>query len=308
MMKLLAFVFSFLLLAIPASAEVICNFKTEKTNLRKGPSAKNFEIAAKLTNGHKLEVLERVTNPDGFEYLKVKFKNPETGKSAVAFVYHEAVEVACGEPPSLHDEGPQVLNDTSEVDKIARPFKPQEGDINYSNVVYVDSFIVKIEILGRNKSTSNSDAYGGIIRSKGYQETTQIKYKATISLDQNGALARDLVSKNRAVKGRYRPCANGYMTADSGKIKDFKQIDCFTFPKESGSYFVMNTSRFELNKNNNFQFIEVKEFNAVLLRKTKGITYSLQSIDDSEGMISGIDEIDGVEIEEKKLYSKYTGQ
>jgi hypothetical protein len=135
MMKFVASVFAVLLLSIPASAEVICNFKTEKTNLRQGPSAKNFEIAAKLTNGHKLEVLERVTNSEGFEYLKVKFKNPDTGKSAVAFVYHEAVEKEeCGNPPEFYDDEPgsfQAQIDKKDDPSVSKKTKYEEEKTQY---------------------------------------------------------------------------------------------------------------------------------------------------------------------------------
>lgn len=82
-----------------AKAEVVCNQKSKNTNVRKGPSAKNFGTLATLKNGYYLEVLERVTNDEGYLYFRVKFQSGQLSNGkllySTGYVYHEAVSKSC---------------------------------------------------------------------------------------------------------------------------------------------------------------------------------------------------------------------
>jgi hypothetical protein len=78
-----------------ASAEQICNDKAAKTNVRQGPSAKNYPAIDNLPNGTAVQVLERVTNPEGHDYLKIQFQHSTSGTLTVGWVYYLAIADAC---------------------------------------------------------------------------------------------------------------------------------------------------------------------------------------------------------------------
>lgn len=82
-----------------AQAEVICNEGSSVTNIRKGPSARDYGIAGKLKNGRRITIVKRVTNADGYPYYKIYFTHPSTGKKTLGYVYHEAVKKYCGSAP-----------------------------------------------------------------------------------------------------------------------------------------------------------------------------------------------------------------
>ncbi len=92
-------VFAVLLLIAPASAEVICNTQIQPTNVRKGPSAKTFEKIATLMNGTLVEIVNRVTNSEGYDWVKVIFKD-EQGEERVGFISSGAIAKQCDSPPN----------------------------------------------------------------------------------------------------------------------------------------------------------------------------------------------------------------
>lgn len=80
-------------------AATICNEQSGTTNVRAGPSAKNFEKVGSLPNGVKVKEIERVINPDGYEYVKI---SAHVGVDAdwesislEGFVYHETIADDC---------------------------------------------------------------------------------------------------------------------------------------------------------------------------------------------------------------------
>ena len=80
-------------LAFPVAADVICNPQSDHTNVRQGPSAKNFEIAGVLQNGDAITVLERVTNSDGYPWIKIEA--PGLQDTYVGYVTDGAVAPSC---------------------------------------------------------------------------------------------------------------------------------------------------------------------------------------------------------------------
>lgn len=80
-------------LALPVAAEVICNPQADHTNVRQGPSAKNFEIAGVLQNGDAITVLEHVTNSDGYPWIKIEA--PGLQDTYVGYVTDGTVARSC---------------------------------------------------------------------------------------------------------------------------------------------------------------------------------------------------------------------
>lgn len=80
-------------LALPVAADVICNPQSDHTNVRQGPSAKNFEIAGVLQNGDAVTVLEHVTNSDGYPWIKIEA--PGLQDTYVGYVTDGAVAPSC---------------------------------------------------------------------------------------------------------------------------------------------------------------------------------------------------------------------
>ncbi|MDD2467604.1 MAG: SH3 domain-containing protein [Desulfobulbus sp.] len=78
-------------------AHVICNSKSSVTNLRKGPSAQDYEIESVLSNGDNVEIVNEVTNSKGFIYYLVKFKDKDTKNYHSAYVYSKLVQESCDE-------------------------------------------------------------------------------------------------------------------------------------------------------------------------------------------------------------------
>lgn len=78
-----------------AHAEVICNANYHKTNIRKGPSAKNYSTIYSANNGHRVQVLEQLTNEEGYEYFKIKYTDSKAGKQMIGYVYHKYISKAC---------------------------------------------------------------------------------------------------------------------------------------------------------------------------------------------------------------------
>ena len=87
--------------ATPALAQmtagVICNPKSQVTNARSGPTAKETSVVDKLANNTAVKILDRVKNPEGtHEWLKVEFKHSGSGATTTGYVYHEGVSASCG--------------------------------------------------------------------------------------------------------------------------------------------------------------------------------------------------------------------
>ena len=74
---------------------MICNREGKITNIRKGPSAKNFPKLESVRNGQKITVLREVVNPDGYLYYEIEFGLPHYQDTVIGYVYHEAVAKNC---------------------------------------------------------------------------------------------------------------------------------------------------------------------------------------------------------------------
>lgn len=74
---------------------MICNTQGPVTNIRRGPSAKNYAVLDSVENGQHVTVLRDVINPDGYLYLEVEFSKPNYQDSVIGYVYHEAVSDSC---------------------------------------------------------------------------------------------------------------------------------------------------------------------------------------------------------------------
>jgi Bacterial SH3 domain len=92
---------SFCVLSGASSAQeslTVCNPKTDVTNVRSGPSAKGFPKVAEVPNGQVVDVIEKVTNTEGYEYYKIIYYT-EMGNGQLieneGFVYHEALAATC---------------------------------------------------------------------------------------------------------------------------------------------------------------------------------------------------------------------
>lgn len=84
---------------IPHSYEMLaCNPDTDKTNVRRGPSAKSYDKVSELLNGQDVTVIDRITNPDGYDYYEIVYTD-EVGAGQlydfVGYVYHEALAERC---------------------------------------------------------------------------------------------------------------------------------------------------------------------------------------------------------------------
>jgi hypothetical protein len=86
--------------AAVAETLVICNLKISPTNVRSGPTAKDTTVLDKLPNGARVNVLDRVKNPEGtHEWLRVEFPNSQTGAKSVGYVYRETAAATCAANP-----------------------------------------------------------------------------------------------------------------------------------------------------------------------------------------------------------------
>lgn len=94
-----------LLLTQSALATHICNAKSTSTNVRSGPSAKNYPAIDKLSNGTEVEILDRVNNAAGYDYLKIRFVHSKTGKQAIGYVYSGAFSGSCSTAISRPENG-----------------------------------------------------------------------------------------------------------------------------------------------------------------------------------------------------------
>lgn len=74
---------------------MVCNTQGSVTNIRRGPSAKNFPVLDSVENGQQVIVLREVTNSEGYLYLEVEFSKPTYQDTVIGYVYHEAVGQAC---------------------------------------------------------------------------------------------------------------------------------------------------------------------------------------------------------------------
>ena len=102
MSKLISIIFTgFMMLVLWTSslfAEVICNKTYHISNVRQGPSAKNYPIVASLKNGARVIVLKQITNDEGYKYYHIKFrvKSPSSGNPVfqTGYVFHELLNKA----------------------------------------------------------------------------------------------------------------------------------------------------------------------------------------------------------------------
>lgn len=78
-------------LAPVALADVICNSQSAHTNMRAGPSARDFPVVRQLRNGDAVQVLGEVQNAAGGWWLRVRLNGGQTG-----FVTRPAVAARCG--------------------------------------------------------------------------------------------------------------------------------------------------------------------------------------------------------------------
>lgn len=77
-----------------------CNAGSDKTNIRKGPSASKYPTIGKLLNGQEVSVVEKITNPDGYDYYEIVFQDALSGGrlyDEVGYVYHEALATSCSD-------------------------------------------------------------------------------------------------------------------------------------------------------------------------------------------------------------------
>ena len=86
-----------------AFGSVICNAESENTNLRSGPSAKNFDVVDTLRNGDEVRILDWVVNPDGYTYYQVRFNSPKNKDIRTAYVYEESVGRNWCDPDIIKD-------------------------------------------------------------------------------------------------------------------------------------------------------------------------------------------------------------
>lgn len=84
-----------------STAQVICNPKSQFTNIRSGPTAKDTQIVDRLPNKAEIKILDWVKNPEGtHNWLKVQFKHSQSGVLNTGYVYHEIVSPTCGDSAS----------------------------------------------------------------------------------------------------------------------------------------------------------------------------------------------------------------
>lgn len=74
---------------------LICNSGTDITNVRAGPSAKDFPVIAKLKNGHRVSVLNAQKNKGGFYYYRIGFQRPNSSQRLTGYVYFKALKSTC---------------------------------------------------------------------------------------------------------------------------------------------------------------------------------------------------------------------
>lgn len=90
---------SFATTSFAASTLTVCNDGTPSTNVRKGPSAKDYPKIGQVLNGEQVEVLRRITNSGGYDYYEIKFTAAlANGRlfETTGYVYHEALSKTCG--------------------------------------------------------------------------------------------------------------------------------------------------------------------------------------------------------------------
>jgi WG containing repeat len=124
----LAFVFLLNIFLSPASAEVICNTKTQLTNVRKGPSAKTFAVAFEMPNQALVAVVKKVKSPEGEGWVKIIFKSANSEEKQVGFVIATAVAESC--PINSNTSISNDVNTTNKTTHSLHSFYIRDGDIN----------------------------------------------------------------------------------------------------------------------------------------------------------------------------------
>ncbi len=77
------------------SNALVCNDKVSQTNVRYGPSAKDYGVVAKLRNGSQVQIKKVVTNSGGYVYYEIIFQYPGDVKKGAGYIYHQALKRSC---------------------------------------------------------------------------------------------------------------------------------------------------------------------------------------------------------------------
>ena len=76
-------------------AALVCNSDVSQTNVRYGPSAKDYGVVTKLRNGAKVQVKKVVKNSGGYVYYEIIFQYPGEVKKGAGYIYHNALKRSC---------------------------------------------------------------------------------------------------------------------------------------------------------------------------------------------------------------------
>jgi hypothetical protein len=75
-----------------------CNPKADKSNVREGPSSRDYKVVSELLNGQHVDVLDRVQNSGGYDYYKIVYHTAlSNGRlyENIGYVYHAALANTC---------------------------------------------------------------------------------------------------------------------------------------------------------------------------------------------------------------------
>jgi len=134
-MRILISIFLVLSANVAFSEEIlkVCNTGSPITNVRKGPSAKDYPKIGEIINGQDVEIIRRVTNSGGYDYYEIKFTAAlSNGKlfESTGFVYHENLSKTCNKT---------VAEAVSEIENAAAARSPSEKRVALRHIKTADS-------------------------------------------------------------------------------------------------------------------------------------------------------------------------
>ena len=201
----------------PLSVGVVCNPKSQTTNIRSGPTAKGTEIVDKLVNNAAIKILDRVKNPEGtHDWLKVEFKHSQSGTVTTGFIYHEGVSATCLNQQVESTPKNNVTSDLGAINASQDPLVSNpDGCFIYlpasilKRGIYLDRDIIKYRVIKSYKQHSDracSQLYTLIIAADETDSLCYTEIKITGNVTDKRFYGKVEFSVSQKIKNDYRYC------------------------------------------------------------------------------------------------------